>query len=61
MAALCRFVGGVILFASTIALGAGEYAFAGAGAALSLVWLLAGQFAVFIERTETPPRQPPHE
>lgn len=61
MAAFCRFVGGAILTISTIALGVGEYAFAGAGAALSLVWLLAGQVAVFIERTEQPPRQPPHE
>jgi len=61
MPALCRFVGGAVLCISTIALGVGEYAFAGAGAALSLVWLVAGQFAVFIERTEQPPRQPPPE
>jgi len=57
MTALCRFVGGAILFISTIALGVGEFAFAGAGAALSLVWLVAGQLAALIARTEPPDRQ----
>jgi hypothetical protein len=56
MTALCRFVGGLVLVSSTIALGVGEFAFAGAGAALSLVWLIAGQLAALIARTETPPR-----
>lgn len=61
MTALCRFVGGAILCISTIALGVGEFAFAGAGAALSFVWLVAGQLAALIARTEQSPRQPPHE
>ena len=61
MVSICRFIGGATLVIATIALGVGEYAFAGAGAALALVWLIAGQLALVIERTETPPRQPPRE
>ena len=56
MTGLCRSVGGAILCISTVALGVGEFAFAGAGAALSLVWLVAGQLAALIARTEPPDR-----
>ena len=56
MASFCRFVGGLVLVSSTIALGVEQFAFAGAGAALALVWLIAGQLAALIARTEPPDR-----
>ena len=52
MASFCRAIGGFVLVFATVALGVREFAFAGAGALLALVWLIAGQFAVVIDAAE---------
>jgi hypothetical protein len=52
MPSFCRAVGGFVLVFSTVALGVREFAFAGAGALLALVWLIAGQLAAVIDATE---------
>jgi len=52
MTSFCRAVGGFVLVFSTVALGVREFAFAGAGAVLALVWLIAGQLAAVIAATE---------
>ena len=52
MTSFCRAVGGFVLVFSTVALGVREFAFAGAGALLALVWLIAGQLAAVIDAAD---------
>jgi hypothetical protein len=58
MALLCRWVGGMLLAISTVALLVERADFALPGAALSLVWLIAGQLAASAAASRDRPRPP---